>query len=125
MHSQCERQKKDPRCCPSRVFFSVRLEALRGQHELLLVLRLEARVARVLVDDQPRLGPRARELPRRHGRAHAVVPPLHDDARDVADAAHVLDQLLVAREEAPVAEVVALDARERVGEFVAPVLGPA
>jgi hypothetical protein len=74
---------------------------------------LERRVAGVGHDAEVGLGPGAVQVPGGHHGAHHVVAALHDHRRDVADAAHATQQLVLALEEALVHEVVALDARHR------------
>jgi hypothetical protein len=72
---------------------------------------LERRVTGVGHDAEVGLGPGAMQVPGRRHRADHVVAALHDHRRDVADAAHAAQQLVLALEEALVHEVVALDAR--------------
>mmetsp|Transcript_16878 Transcript_16878/g.54049 ORF Transcript_16878/g.54049 Transcript_16878/m.54049 type:complete len:342 (-) Transcript_16878:181-1206(-) len=84
---------------------------VRGLHQLAQNVRLTGRVTGS--DDlEICLGPGAVQIPRRPHRAHHVVAALHDHARNVADAVYVLQQELVAREEAAVDEVVVLDPRK-------------
>src|SRR4029079_9430670 len=66
---------------------------------------------------QLRLGPGAMKLPGAHYRTNNVVPALNDDARNSADTADVLDQIIVGREERVVHEVVAFNASEGQGEL--------
>src|SRR5690348_10537144 len=47
-----------------------------------------------------------------------VVAPLYDDARDVADAVHVVEELAVGAEESAVDEIMAFDACECLGEAI-------
>src|SRR5437867_5023499 len=70
-------------------------------------------------DDQLCLWPRLVEVPGREHRANDVVPPLDDDSRNPAEAAHVVEELAILPEEPAVHEVVTLDAREGLGETTA------
>src|SRR4029078_13578310 len=79
--------------------------------------RFADRMAGVRNNFQLRLGPGAMKLPGAHYRTNNVVPALHDDARNSADTADVLDQIIVSREEGVVHEVVAFNASEGQGEL--------
>src|SRR5215207_5164625 len=87
-------------------------KSVRRAHQLVDDAGLGDGVAGVGDDAEVRLGPRLVQLPGAEDGADHVVAPLDDDGRDVADAADVLDEVVVGREEGVVHEVVALDARE-------------
>src|SRR5207237_6204812 len=66
-------------------------------------------------DTQLGFRPGAMQLPGAPRRAHYVIAALHDQRRDVADAADFLDELVLRAEESAVDEIVTLDAREGCG----------
>src|SRR5256714_3765262 len=92
-------------------------KSVRGLDERGDDARLGGGVAGVWDDSQVRFGPGAVQVPRASHGADNVVAPLHYDAGDVPNFFHVLDEIVVCREEGVVHEVVTLDARKRQGEL--------
>jgi hypothetical protein len=82
------------------------------------VAALEGGMAGVRRDAQVGFGPRAVKVPRALDGTYDVVTTLHYDRRDVADAWDIVEKLGVGAEESTVDEVVALDARESIGDTI-------
>src|SRR5262249_9068339 len=82
-------------------------------NELVPVAGLQRRGARIPSDPQRGFRPGAMQVPGAFHRAYHVIAPLHDDGWNMPDPADILDELVVAAQEAAMHEVVAFDARER------------
>src|SRR5262249_35378421 len=97
------------------------LELVRRGDERRASAGLERDMAGVRDDLEPRLGPGAVQVPGVADRADEIVAAVDDDARYVADARHLLEQVVIGREEGVVLEVVAFDAgeRDRLGRILA------
>src|SRR2546427_10552663 len=75
--------------------------------------RLHDRMARVRCDVKLRLRPRAMQIPGARHRANNVVSPLHNHAGYLTNLPDVFNQIILARKETVVHEVMAFNARER------------
>src|SRR5262249_10869813 len=94
-----------------------RAEEVRGLHQAIDDAWLHGRVPGVGDDVVLRFRPAPVEIPGGDRRAHDVVAPLDDDARDMPDPLDVVEQLIRMAQERAVDEVVALDPRERIREI--------
>lgn len=93
-------------------------EPIGRRDELVQVAPLEGGMAGVRRDAQLGFGPRPVKIPRALHGTDDVVATLHYDCGDVPDAVDVVEELSVGAEESAVDEIVALDAREGIGDTI-------